>query len=226
MWNSPHQKKALTKAEMLAALPKGCVVIASRMGGKNTLDYTDSKCVRRIRLHETDIITIKTDGVIVLDNGGWNTVTSRSRMNEFTPLRVHAAKGYAWVNGVPFKKTVTVNTVTGAIESDIPFDAGAELTKKIDKYMKAWRQQGLPEDSKGDPWIPHPQGGKIDSETILGWIEDCYVFRSLYFWAEAFRGSSEQRQAFHARTIDSRGLSRHDCATIRRYLNACLGRVA
>jgi hypothetical protein len=33
-----------------------------------------------VRYHATDVVTVKADGSIVLDTGGWKTLTTRTRM--------------------------------------------------------------------------------------------------------------------------------------------------
>jgi hypothetical protein len=38
-----------------------------------------------VRLHHTDILTFKPDGSIILDTGGWKTMVTKDRMNEFLP---------------------------------------------------------------------------------------------------------------------------------------------
>jgi hypothetical protein len=38
-----------------------------------------------VRLHATDILTFHSDGQIDLNTGGWNTVTTHSRMNAYLP---------------------------------------------------------------------------------------------------------------------------------------------
>lgn len=38
-----------------------------------------------IRLHETNIVTLKPDGSIVLNSGGYRTMTTKSRINEHVP---------------------------------------------------------------------------------------------------------------------------------------------
>jgi hypothetical protein len=35
-----------------------------------------------VRLHSTDVVTVATDGTVTLNTGGWNTVTTRARMNQ------------------------------------------------------------------------------------------------------------------------------------------------
>lgn len=42
-----------------------------------------------MRLHNTDIVMYRPDGAIVLDSGGWRTVTTKQRMNEALPGGVY-----------------------------------------------------------------------------------------------------------------------------------------
>lgn len=39
-----------------------------------------------IRLHHTDIITMHPNGNVTLSSGGWETLTTKSRINEFIPF--------------------------------------------------------------------------------------------------------------------------------------------
>lgn len=49
----------------------------------------------KVRLHETDIITYLDDGRIMLNDGGWPTVTTAQRMHAMTPanVRVNRSSG-------------------------------------------------------------------------------------------------------------------------------------
>lgn len=38
-----------------------------------------------VRLHQTDVLTFSPDGAITLDSGGWDTVTTKDRMNAYLP---------------------------------------------------------------------------------------------------------------------------------------------
>jgi hypothetical protein len=46
-----------------------------------------------VRLYSTDVITIHRDGTFTLRTGGWNTVTTKDRMNSYGPARVHSEGG-------------------------------------------------------------------------------------------------------------------------------------
>jgi hypothetical protein len=53
-----------------------------------------------VRLHNTEIVTIAADR-IWFNTGGWNTVTTKARMNEFSPLNIRQ-KDYQWyVDDIP-----------------------------------------------------------------------------------------------------------------------------
>lgn len=51
-----------------------------------------------VRLHSTDVVVIHEDGTYTLDSGGWQTVTTKARINEFSPARLWQHK-YVWYVG-------------------------------------------------------------------------------------------------------------------------------
>jgi len=56
-----------------------------------------------IRLHDTEVVIHYKDK-IVLDSGGWYTVTTKARMNEYAPHTIYQ-RNFNWFvdNGIPFK---------------------------------------------------------------------------------------------------------------------------
>lgn len=62
-----------------------------------------------VRLHDTDIVTYHADGRIVLKTGGWKTATTKARMNEFSPARVHQADFEWFANGGEFVEGMEVS---------------------------------------------------------------------------------------------------------------------
>jgi len=89
-----------------------------------------------VRLHATDILTFHSDGQIDLNTGGWDTVTTRSRMNDFIPRpwRVGGHRGstllyrmhpQAWTPVAVIDRRLTIEqdgTVTGGQDFDALFD--------------------------------------------------------------------------------------------------------
>lgn len=47
-----------------------------------------------VRLHATDVVTFHADGSIDIGTGGWNTVTTKDRINAYCAIRVWSESGY------------------------------------------------------------------------------------------------------------------------------------
>ena len=55
-----------------------------------------------VRLHNTEVVVHYEDR-IVLDSGGYKTVTTKERMNKYTPFNIYQ-KNFKWfVNGKPYQ---------------------------------------------------------------------------------------------------------------------------
>ena len=48
-----------------------------------------------VRLHATNVVVIHPDNTYTLNTGGWRTVTTKDRINKYSPVRVHQRK-YEW----------------------------------------------------------------------------------------------------------------------------------
>jgi hypothetical protein len=48
-----------------------------------------------VRLHNTDIVDIYPDGKYVLHTGGWQTVTTKDRINSYAPVHIYQRK-HVW----------------------------------------------------------------------------------------------------------------------------------
>jgi len=60
-----------------------------------------------IRLHNTEVVIHYKDR-IVLNSGGWQTVTTKARMNEYTNLNI-CQKDFQWfVDGIPFQDNMII----------------------------------------------------------------------------------------------------------------------
>ena len=46
-----------------------------------------------VQLHATDIVIFYTNGDVMLDSGGWKTVTTKDRMNKYSPAQIWQEKG-------------------------------------------------------------------------------------------------------------------------------------
>lgn len=63
-----------------------------KIANNTWLERRDDETIA-VRLHQTDVVTYRADGSITLDTGGWFTVTTKDRMNRFTPFGVSSRRG-------------------------------------------------------------------------------------------------------------------------------------
>lgn len=123
-----------------------------------------------IRLHGTDVLTFHEDGSIEVNTGGWNTVTTRDRINRYLPKpwHVYGERGatilsnYRWHAAgremqhkgpieVVLSNSAVINangTVTGGesvAEYREEIRKADNETRRVQSRMKYWRQraQGL-----------------------------------------------------------------------------------
>lgn len=112
-----------------------------------------------VRLHSTDVVIFYQDR-IVLDSGGWQTVTTKDRMNGFSPFMVYSDSGVWYVRtgsqDYPFADGITFHndgTVTGAGSDP---NQTKKLRKSVNKYAKAYVEAffsgQVPEPSTRDCW--------------------------------------------------------------------------
>lgn len=71
----------------------------SKLAGRDRRKVThNTYLIRRsegiaLRLHDTDIVTYLPGGDIILNSGGWQTVTTKQRMNAYTDAMIGSTKG-------------------------------------------------------------------------------------------------------------------------------------
>jgi len=82
----------------------------TRKIANNTLEvYKTSACKQlvAIRLHDTNIVTYLENGKIRLDNGGWETVTTKERINRYLPTGyLLYQENWNWLIRTPSGKTI------------------------------------------------------------------------------------------------------------------------
>jgi hypothetical protein len=89
----------------------------SKISSNNTKVITQDDGTVVVRLHRTDVVTLFTDGTVVLNTGGWDTVTTRARMNQAAnQLGLHYR-----VFREKYQLFVRVNRQTLPFESSITF---------------------------------------------------------------------------------------------------------
>jgi hypothetical protein len=95
-----------------------------------------------VKLHDTDIVTVTPDGTVTLDSNGWQTLTTRERMNRYLgdTAHIYQERGiwYVTVHGDWSNPVVYADGMTIAADGAIT-GAGKDpkVTKKLrDKILK------------------------------------------------------------------------------------------
>jgi hypothetical protein len=77
--------------------------------GNNTYAYIEHDGSVAIELHGTKVVTIYPNGLYKLNSGGYQTHTTKKRINQYSPVRVYQ-KNFEWFlsDGTPFEDNILV----------------------------------------------------------------------------------------------------------------------
>lgn len=157
-----------------------------------------------IRLHSTDILTFDKDGSIVANTGGWKTVTTKARLNEYLPngYRISQDRGiwYWYGSGACAMFNDGDRIVNGKLESQAkPNDEAKQIKfrKRVNKFAKLCADSlPLSEPGAGDCFYCHmiTDEGKAlgdsfsDTSHLESHMDEGYVVPSLVFHAMKEKG--------------------------------------
>lgn len=134
-----------------------------------------------VRLHETEVVIHYPDRV-VLDSGGWQTATTKDRINKYSTIRIHQEKGIWYANNLPYADGITFwanGSVTG--QGTDP-RATIKLRRQVNQYAKEYAKEftagHVPAPSSGDCWYCSMFPGN-HSEHIQAHIEEKYYVPSM-----------------------------------------------
>lgn len=130
--------------------------VKPRLVANNTVEYSLPNGDKVIRLHHTDIVTFKPSGAVILNSGGWQTVTTKDRLNRFAPVQVYSIRGIWHVshngNTVPFADGLEI-LPSGRIKGAGNSGQSIKLQKEISKFVKLITKDNLPQPDNGDCWF-------------------------------------------------------------------------
>jgi hypothetical protein len=90
----------MTHAEMIKIV-RGKSNANRRKVGNNTYAEILNDNTVAIKLHSTYVVKIKDDNTYTLNSGGWQTVTTKDRINQYSPVKVYQRQ-FEWfvtING-------------------------------------------------------------------------------------------------------------------------------
>lgn len=132
---------------------------------------------------------------------GWNTNTTRERLNGLDGVSVTTKLGQAYLNGYKWDGAhVNPYIFTGNV-SDTDTEKRNKMRKAIKAYAKLYAN-GVPMPSRGDCWACN---GRLkierdDHQHLHDHIEEGYVFGSLLVNAMRFLGYNDMQISVHLHT--------------------------
>lgn len=225
------------KGEMLKTIKTP--VVKSRMVARNTLEYENDIGDVITRLHDTDIVRKRPKGTIYLDTGGWNTKTTRARINEALPhgISVYTHRGAMHISDAKGKAHEFTQTARigprGGVTTDIQSGEAASydsVRALVDRYIDRLKRDGIPTDSTGDPFAwPDKDSGKYPAHIMRAWLDDPdtkepYIFLAFIYNALKWSGHTDFGIEYQLQQFNDDDRNRRvTCGTVRRYIRACLG---
>jgi hypothetical protein len=136
----------------------------SRRVGNNTHLLVIDGSTLAVRLHDTNIVLIHKDGSYTLFSGGYHSVTTKRRINEFCPKAgLHQRKGEWFVAGdVPFYDGIKINQKTESptdmlangrhVYEEIWVEKSSHRLADIPGRCPVCKALCIERDSVGQPW--------------------------------------------------------------------------
>lgn len=182
-------------------------------------------------LQDTDILTLYGDGRLTLNSDGWQTVTTKERLNRFLPAGFSVFSDGGWhvrtpAGTFPYADKVTFKPDGNPTDWSAIAIAGEAVRIKADKKLiAAWLKKLKAEgwsNPGGDPWIAPDERGLFPADTVREWLRDGYVTRLVVEQALTWAGYRDPAYALRLYTEGGNRLSRYHLSPVRRFLKACL----
>jgi hypothetical protein len=164
-----------------------------------------------VKLHETDVVTYYSNGKVKLDSGGWRTVTTKDRINQYSPIGLFQDKGIWYIGTWGEKKAIyndgmIINedgSLTGTLKPS-GLKKEQKLRESIKKYAKdyvtALKSGKIGKPDNGDCWYCYFKEtnskkslGDIshNNDHFLSHIKEKYYVPSLVWNALESTGASQ-----------------------------------
>jgi hypothetical protein len=80
-------------------------VKSAKKVGNNTFEVIYKDGCKAIRLHRTDVVTYRPDGACILNTDGWQTRTTKDRINKYANVRV-VQDNHKWFVYAPTQSSI------------------------------------------------------------------------------------------------------------------------
>lgn len=171
-----------------------------------------------IRLHDTDIVTISKANVYTLNTGGWQTMTTKERINRYTPAMIHQINGIWYVKGKVFADGIKVNAFGKVLTKTKSANTVQKTKRKLDTLVRNYingfakhaASNGLGQPGPGDCWgccmgidsasdtkNPFKKSEPMGLDHLLQHFKESYFVPSLLFKAIEDAGYSDPWMTWH-----------------------------
>lgn len=152
----------------------------------NTFKRVEADGTIVYRLHRTDIVTVKPNGRVILNSGGWLSPTTKDRFNMLldmhtrqggSRLSVYSDKGQWMINGVPYFDGIEIRgdgTIADAAKAETEGKRRRALANKIAKFVKivpALGEGQVPMPSAGDCFLCMAEAPEQVTRNGLGHLD-------------------------------------------------------
>ena len=93
-----------------------CRMGEKRLGGRNTVLYKVDEHSFAVCYHNTEVVIIHDDGSYTLQTGGYKSMTTKARINEYSPAGIQQRKFEWYLDGKYFKSGCRVDSNGHLIE--------------------------------------------------------------------------------------------------------------
>ena len=114
-----------------------------------------------IKLHATDVVTLTPRGNVVLNSGGWRTLTTKARMKSYAPIHLWSESGVWYVRSrenaevVAYRDGIMISA-RGHYRGQGDVDTAKRERKAMKNYVRAYVENlmrgKVPAPSAGDCW--------------------------------------------------------------------------
>ena len=156
-----------------------------------------------VRLHATDVVVIHPDNTYTLNTGGWYTVTTKDRINKYSPARVGQRNGIWYIGNITFKDGMRVDANGTVLNAEADAGDVEKLKRRLDKMVRNYIngfakdavENGLRQPSGGDCWGCYMTAEGKDEpmgyDHLISHIEENYYVPSLLWKAINARGYAD-----------------------------------
>jgi hypothetical protein len=159
-----------------------------------------------VRYHSTDVVIFHADGSVTLDSGGYRTVTTKRRMNDFTRITVRQKQGMWYANDEVFYDGMRFDAQGLHMKNEendkqvIEVERVQKLTKQINEFtkgIKAGLEDGsINVPSSGDCWYCLFKWDESSNDHLQSHLDESYHVPSLIRNAIERSGSRAEMDYF------------------------------